>query len=104
VSLDGSTLEVADEQENVQAFGRPAASRGASAYPQIRFVALVENGTHVLFGSRLGGMGDGRDHPGPGDDRGSAAGDAVLGRPQLLWLGVVESSPGPGEPTCSGGW
>jgi len=54
VSLDGSTLEVADEKANVQAFGRPAASRGASAYPQIRFVALVENGTHVLFASRLG--------------------------------------------------
>jgi len=59
VSLDGSTLEVADEQENVQAFGRPAASRGASAYPQIRFVALVENGTHVLFGSRLGSWATG---------------------------------------------
>ena len=55
VSLDGSTLDVADEQENAQAFGRPSASRGASAYPQIRFVSLVENGTHVLFGSRLGG-------------------------------------------------
>ena len=59
VSLDGSTLDVADEQENVQAFGRPAASRGVSAYPQIRFVALVENGTHVLFGSRPGGCGAG---------------------------------------------
>jgi hypothetical protein len=35
-------------------FGRPAASRGASAYPQLRFVALVENGTHVLFGTRIG--------------------------------------------------
>ena len=55
VSLDGSTLDVADEQENAQAFGRPAASRGASAYPQLRFVSLVENGTHVLFGSRMGG-------------------------------------------------
>ncbi len=55
VSLDGSTLEVADEEENTQAFGRPAASRGSSAYPQIRFGALVENGTHVLFGSRRGG-------------------------------------------------
>lgn len=53
VSLDGSTLDVADEAENAQAFGRPGASRGTSAYPQIRFVALVENGTHVLFGSRL---------------------------------------------------
>ena len=53
VSLDGSTLDVADEKENEQAFGRPSASRGASAYPQMRFVSLVENGTHVLFGTRL---------------------------------------------------
>src|SRR5208337_4183947 len=53
VSLDGSTLEVADELANEAAFGRPAASRGNSAYPQIRFVSLVENGTHVLFGSRM---------------------------------------------------
>jgi hypothetical protein len=59
VSLDGSTLDVADEKENVEAFGRPGVSRGASAYPQIRFVALVENGTHVLFGTRLGGLRDG---------------------------------------------
>ena len=36
------------------AFGRPGASRGTSAYPQIRFVSLVENGTHVLFGTRMG--------------------------------------------------
>lgn len=53
VSLDGSTLDVADTQENASAFGRPGASRGSSAYPQIRFVSLVENGTHVLFGSRM---------------------------------------------------
>lgn len=53
VSLDGSTLEVADEKENARAFGRPAASRGASAYPHLRFVSLVENGTHVLFGTRM---------------------------------------------------
>ena len=54
VSLDGSCLEVADTEENRTAFGRPEASRGASAFPQVRFVALVENGTHVLFGARLG--------------------------------------------------
>jgi len=53
VSIDGSTLDVADEKSNSDAFGRPGASRGASAYPQIRFVSLVENGTHVLFGSRM---------------------------------------------------
>jgi hypothetical protein len=53
VSIDGSTLDVADEKGNNEAFGRPGASRGMSAYPQIRFVSLVENGTHVLFGSRM---------------------------------------------------
>ena len=54
VSLDGSTLDVADTRENREAYGYPGASRGKSAYPQIRFVSLVENGTHVLFGSRRG--------------------------------------------------
>jgi hypothetical protein len=53
VSMDGSTLDVADEKGNDEAFGRPGASRGTSAYPQIRFVSLVENGTHVLFGSQM---------------------------------------------------
>lgn len=53
ISVDGSTLDVADEKGNNEAFGRPGASRGESAYPKIRFVALVENGTHVLFGSRM---------------------------------------------------
>jgi hypothetical protein len=55
VSLDGSTLDVADEKNNDEAFGRPGASRGASAYPQIRFVSLAEIGTHVLFGTQLAG-------------------------------------------------
>ena len=55
VSLDGSTFDVADEKANEDAFSRPGASRGSSAYPQIRFVSLVENGTHVLFGSQMDG-------------------------------------------------
>ena len=59
VSLDGSTLDVADTQENQQAYGRPGASRGSSAYPQIRFVSLVENGTHVLFGTEMAGYSTG---------------------------------------------
>lgn len=54
VSLDGSTLEVQDEKGNETSFGRPSASRGESAFPQVRFVSLVENGTHVLFGTRMG--------------------------------------------------
>jgi len=59
VTLDGSTLDVADERDNARAFGRPGASRGKAAYPQVRFVSLVENGTHVLFGSRLGAYATG---------------------------------------------
>ena len=54
VALDGSTFDVADTRENVRAFSRPAASRGRSAFPQLRLVSLVESGTHVLFGSTLG--------------------------------------------------
>ncbi len=54
ISLDGSTLDVADEKRNREAFGRPGAGRGSSAFPQIRFVSLLENGTHVLFASRMG--------------------------------------------------
>lgn len=56
VSMDGSTLDTADEKDNEKTFGRPSASRGNSAFPQVRFVSLVENGTHVLFGTRMGGI------------------------------------------------
>jgi hypothetical protein len=59
VSLDGSTMDVADERVNERAFGRPTASRGQSAFPQLRFVSLVENGTHVLFGTQVGDYGTG---------------------------------------------
>jgi len=53
MSLDGSTLDVADTAENDKAFGRPGVSRGNSAYPKIRFVALLENGTHVLYAAQM---------------------------------------------------
>jgi len=59
VSLDGSTLDVADTKANQESFGRPGASRGSSAYPQLRFVSLVENGTHVLFATQMGGYSTG---------------------------------------------
>jgi hypothetical protein len=59
VSLDGCCLDVADTEENRATFGGPGASRGENAFPQLRFVALVENGTHVLFGARPGRFADG---------------------------------------------
>ena len=52
VSLDGSMLDLDDSEANASAFSRPAAFRGHSAFPQRRFVTLVENGTHVLFGTK----------------------------------------------------
>src|ERR1700722_1261635 len=53
VSLDGSTLDVADTAEDEKAFGRPGASRGSSAFPKIRFVALLESGTHILWAAQM---------------------------------------------------
>ena len=72
VSLDGSTLDVADEDANNAAFGRPVAQRGKSAFPQMRFVSLVENGTHVLFGTQMGGY---------------ATSEMALAQGALPWLG-----------------
>lgn len=56
MSLDGTTLDVADTAENEAAFGRPASQRGhrVSAFPQIRLVALAECGTHAITSASLG--------------------------------------------------
>jgi len=102
VSLDGSTLDVADTADNERAFGRPAASRGASAYPQLRLVSLVENGTHVLFGTQWGAYGESK--------------SAWPTRSSLLWsrrccvwrIGTSSVSsfggkPKPRAPACCGG-
>ena len=59
VSLDGSTLDIPDEEANAAAFGRPPSSRGQSAYPKLRFVSLAECGTHVLFASSEGAYREG---------------------------------------------
>jgi hypothetical protein len=53
VTLDGSTLDIADTAENEKEYGRPGASRGSSAFPKLRFVGLLENGTHVLWAARM---------------------------------------------------
>ena len=62
VTLDGTTLDVADTRANSRAFGRPASARGANAtgaFPQLRLVGLVETGTHVLCGATLAPYADG---------------------------------------------
>ena len=57
MSLDGTTLDVADTADNARAFGRPGSGRGANttgAFPQLRLVGLLENGTHVISAATLG--------------------------------------------------
>ena len=58
MAIDGSTLDVPDETANGERFGYPGASRGETAFPQMRFVALAECGTHVLLNAVPGGYRD----------------------------------------------
>jgi len=57
MSLDGTTLDVGDTVANAHAFGRPASARGVNAtgaFPQVRLVGLLENGTHAICGAEFG--------------------------------------------------
>jgi hypothetical protein len=57
MSLDGTTLDVGDTEANARAFGRPASARGVNAtgaFPQLRVLGLLENGTHAICGAALG--------------------------------------------------
>ena len=56
VSMDGSTLDVADTPANAEAFGRPGSGRGSgqAAFPQLRMVALAECATHAMFAAAMG--------------------------------------------------
>lgn len=54
VVIDGSTIEVADTEENTNYFGKPKYGsydgvKGEGAFPLMRFLSLVEVGTHVAF-------------------------------------------------------
>lgn len=53
MALDGSCLDVADEAANAAFFGYPGASRGQSAFPQVRLLGLVECGTHVVTAAEI---------------------------------------------------
>ncbi|MPM29930.1 IS4 family transposase ISCARN35 [bioreactor metagenome] len=54
VSIDGSSLEVPDEKANDACFGRPPQSRGRTAFPRLRFAALLELGTRAIIGAAMG--------------------------------------------------
>ncbi len=56
MSIDGTSLDVADTPANAEAFGRPGSSRreGGGAFPQVRLVGLAECGTHALSDVAMG--------------------------------------------------
>ncbi len=54
VAIDGSNLEVADEPDNVQAFGYPGSRAGHAGYPQAQCAILVECATHAIIAANLG--------------------------------------------------
>jgi len=79
VSLDGTTLDVAQTPDNVEAFGLPGSGRGdgRDAFPQLRVVALAECATHALFALAMGS------YP-------TVGGNALARGPQLLQLLLVD--------------
>ncbi|HYK05112.1 MAG TPA: IS4 family transposase [Thermoanaerobaculia bacterium] len=53
MTIDATILDVADTPANARVFRRPGVSFGSAAYPQVRLVSLLENGTHILFGAKI---------------------------------------------------
>jgi hypothetical protein len=54
VGIDGSSLHLQDTSANRERYGKAGAAKGkTSPLPLIRFVALCEIGTHVLFAARM---------------------------------------------------
>jgi len=54
VSIDGTTIDVADTGANAGVFGRAGTGRGdGGAFPQLRVVALGECGTHAVIAAAM---------------------------------------------------
>ena len=53
VAIDGSTFEVPDEAENINAFGYPAGRTESVGYPQARCAVIVECGTHAILAANI---------------------------------------------------
>ena len=70
MAIDGSTRDMPDEAANARHFGYPGASRGSPAFSQLRFVAMVECGTHTLCYA----------HPGPYATSEQRLAEAVIDR------------------------
>jgi hypothetical protein len=54
MAIDGSRIELADEVDVAQAFGRPGSRTGEAGYPQAQCVVLAECATHAIVAAELG--------------------------------------------------
>lgn len=54
-SLDSSTLDVPDTPFNDAVFGRPTNNKAPGPFPQVRIMALAENGTKALIDAAIEG-------------------------------------------------
>jgi hypothetical protein len=54
MSIDGTSFNLVDSSENLAHFGCQGTSRGEAAFPQMRALALVETGTHVVVAAETG--------------------------------------------------
>jgi hypothetical protein len=61
VSVDGSTTDVPDSEENAVFFGRPSNQSRDGAFPQVRWVVAAESGTGSLLGAAVGRYGTGEE-------------------------------------------
>jgi hypothetical protein len=53
VIIDGTTLALRDTPANFAHFDGPSQSVGSGSFPMLSLVALVEAGTHVIFGAAI---------------------------------------------------
>src|SRR5689334_4634244 len=54
VSIDGSTSDLPDTEENAAYFSRPSNATRDGAFPQVRWLAAAESGTGALLGASFG--------------------------------------------------
>jgi hypothetical protein len=54
VSMDGTTSDVPDTEENAAYFHRPSNATRDGAFPQVRWLAAAESGTGALLGAAIG--------------------------------------------------
>ena len=83
VSVDGSTTDVPNSQENDEYFGRPSNATRDGAFPQVRWLAAAESGTGALVGATIGPYTVGEQTLARDLLPAFGAGDAGAGRPQL---------------------